>query len=125
MGVCVMKSFMLNMATIKEDYCSREIYMLLIKKGFDGEIHTSFDDEGYTQPSITLQMAMKWLKEVHNLFVFPFPQMNTNKFWTEIYQLSDNQQWENLYCESINLQDYPTYEQACEAAIKYCLENLI
>jgi hypothetical protein len=73
----------------------------------------------------TLQMVMKWLREKHNLFVFPFPQMNTNKFWTEIYQLSDNQEWENLYYESIDLQDYSTYEEACEAAIKYCLENLI
>ena len=73
----------------------------------------------------TLQMAMKWLREVHNLFIFPFPQRNTNKFWTEIFQLSDNQEWENLYCESIDLQDYQTCEEACEAAIKYCLENLV
>ena len=70
-------------------------------------------------------MACKWLREEHNLFIFPFPQMNTNKFWTEIYQLSDNQEWENLYCESIDLQDYSTYEEAVEAALKYCLENLI
>jgi len=73
----------------------------------------------------TLQTVMKWLREVHNLFIFPFPQMNTNKFWTEIFQLSDNQEWENLYCESIDLQDYSTYEEACEAALKYCLEHLI
>ena len=73
----------------------------------------------------TLQMAMKWLRETHNLFVFPFPQMNTNKFWVEIYQLSNSQEWENLYCESMDLQDYPLYEQACESGIRYCLENLI
>lgn len=50
------------MATIKEDYCSKEIYRLLLEKGFDGEIHTTYDNEGYTQPSITLQVAMKWLR---------------------------------------------------------------
>ena len=73
----------------------------------------------------TLQMAMKWLRKEHNLFVFPFPQMNANKFWVEIYQLSDNKEWENLYCESIDLKDYPLYEEACEAGIQYCLQNLI
>ena len=34
---------------ITEDYCSQEVYRLLREKGFDGEIHTTFDKEGYTQ----------------------------------------------------------------------------
>lgn len=112
------------MKTITEDYCSQQAYEFRLK-GFDGEIHITFDKNGYTLESITLQTAMKWLREVHNLFVFPFPQMNTNKFWVEIFQLSDNQEWENLYCESIDLKDYSTYEEACDAGIKYCLKNLI
>jgi hypothetical protein len=131
------------MVTITEDYVSFETAKLLKEKGFDepcymayvptnrkhimrndaGHSNSMHPDDYYAVP--TLQMAMKWLREVYNLFVFPFPQMNTNKFWVEIYQLSDNQEWENLYCESIDLQDYSTYEEACEAAIKYCLENLI
>ena len=122
-----------------EDYVSFETSKLLKKSGFDSnEIScinvfkghtykiqgTVIDaDEDVTIP--TIQMAMKWLRETQNLFVFPFPQMNANKFWVEIYQLSDNKEWENLYCESIDLKDYPLYEQACEAGIKYCLENLI
>lgn len=57
------------MATITEDYCSQEVYRLLREKGFDGEVHTTFDEEGYTQPSITLQMAMKWLRKVHKLWI--------------------------------------------------------
>ena len=122
-----------------EDYVSFETSKLLKKSGFDSnEIScinvfkghtykiqgTVIDaDEDGTIP--TIQMAMKWLRETQNLFVFPFPQMNANKFWVEIYQLSDNKEWENLYCESIDLKDYLLYEQACEAGIKYCLENLI
>jgi len=131
------------MAQITEDYVSFEIAKLLKEKGFDEPCYLGYNKNGeyfptnnrsnsqIVQPDFcficcpTLQMAMKWLREVYNLFIFPFPQMNTNKFWTEIYQLSDNQEWENIYCESIDLQDYPTYEQAAEAAIKYCLENLI
>lgn len=127
------------MTNIKEDYVSYETAKLLKKSGFSSDEITCFEvfeghtciiqgtvidvDEDVTIP--TIQMAMKWLRETQNLFVFPFPQMNANKFWVEIYQLSDNKEWENLYCESIDLKDYPLYEQACEAGIKYCLENLI
>ena len=134
---------------LEENYVSFEIAKLLKDKGFDIETYTYWDLTTMTKtPKIgiesvsrnwnykwkpfslpmsapTLQMTMKWLREVHNLFVFPFPQMNTNKFWVEIYQLSDNQEWKNLYCETIDLEDYSSYEEACEAAIKYCLENLI
>ena len=126
---------------ITEDYISFEVAKLLKEKGFDEiKCNTCYKWNGnfcnnrrsmsgidneicYQAP--TLQMAMKWLRETHNLFVFPFPQMNTNKFWVEIYQLSNSQEWENLYCESIDLQDYPLYEQACEFGIRYCLEKLI
>ena len=128
---------------IAEDYVSFEVAKLLKEKGFDEETRGYYPIKGdatgrlmfgseynhnHSQVQIstpTLQMVMKWLRETHNLFVFPFPQMNTNKFWVEIYQLSDNQEWENLYCESIDLQDYPLYEQACEAAVRYCLKNLV
>lgn len=129
------------MSAITEDYVSFETAKLLKDKWFnepclyyyfsDGIIGRRKGLKDRNCPSVntfsmpTHQMAIKWLREIQNLFVFPFPQVNTNKFWVEIYQLSDNQEWENLYCESIDLQDYPTYEKACEAAIKYCLENLI
>lgn len=130
---------------ITEDYVSFETAKLLKEKGFDVYVRSFYEKDEYkTKEELcenealwnwnissfrysapTLQMAMKWLREAHNLFVFPFPQMNTNKFWVEIYQLHNNQEWANLYCESIDLQDYSSYEEACEAAIKYCLENLI
>jgi len=128
-----------------EDYVSFETAKLLKEKRFDWECRAfyvkskecgielfpsdrshNYNDDVYPRISApTHQMAMKWLRETHNLFVFPFPQMNTNKFWVEIFQLSDSQEWVNLYCESIELQDYQAQEEACEAGIKYCLENLI
>ena len=130
---------------ITEDYVSFEVAKLLKEKGFNIQcwmyyspdtfgpkmFHTQRKGNSQLIPEWeecvcpTIQLAMKWLRETQNLFVFPFPQMNANKFWVEIYQLSDNKEWENLYCESIDLKDYPLYEQACEAGIKYCLENLI
>jgi len=112
------------MATIKEDYCSQEVYRLLIEKGFDGEIHTTYDKEGYTQASITLQIAMKWLREVHNWTIcispyWPEGDMRNKLTWYyDIHSLIDNRSFrESGYTDN--------YTEACEAAIKYSLENLI
>ena len=111
------------MATITEDYCSQEVYRLLREKGFDGEIHTTFDKEGYTQASITLQMAMKWLREVHNLYiqtaVTSWPQKG---YSVHIYMYNDH--YNNF--EEVPFVEYKeSYEKACEAACIYALKNLI
>ena len=108
------------MTTIKEDYCSKEIYRLLIEKGFDGEIHTSYDEEGYTQASITLQMAMKWLREVHNICIVVSSSMFWGKYNVSIYKKGNDYPF-GFDGDSL----IPSYEEACEAAIKYCLENFI
>ena len=112
---------------IQEDYCSKEIYRLLIEKGFDGEVHTTFDKEGYTQPSITLQMAMKWLREVHNIFIaieivpHVTVTMEQKYYFFKLYK--DRRPCKSPLNDSVRL--YSSYEEATEAAIKYSLKNLI
>ena len=65
----------------------------------------------------TLQMAMKWLREVYGLFIRITEDMTGNVFEWSVYQ-------KNYGCKaSTYVED--SYEQACETAIKYCLENLI
>ena len=72
---------------MEEDYVSFEIAKLLKEKGFDESCYQKYDDEGYlsfnhvgyinaekptedfSALAPTLQMAMKWLREVHNLFI--------------------------------------------------------
>ena len=66
----------------------------------------------------TLQMAMKWLREVHNLHI---RSDRASKYWN--YTIRKLRPF-NTKDLSYNV-DFNTYEQACEAAIKYCLENLI
>ena len=108
------------MATITEDYCSQEVYRLLREKGFDGEVHTTFDKEGYTQASITLQVAMKWLREVHSLHIWIGHAAGKVLPWYyEIHGMSDGK------VKHIGGIQCGSYEVTCEAAIKYCLENLI
>lgn len=113
------------MAAITEDYCSKEIYKLLIEKGFDGEVHTSFDKEGYTQASITLQMAMKWLRQDHKLHIQIWI-LEEKGYWFDIEKILNAQyKHKSLYSTGLEEIYFETYEEAVEAALKYVLENLI
>ena len=124
---------------ITEDYVSFETAKLLKEKGFDwecigyyvddepndvkysflGETNSTWESRCCSAP--TLQMAMKWLREEHNRFI----EISTDKapnfkdiiFRPAIYDKEIGCLWES--------DNFPTYEQACDAAIKYCLENLI
>lgn len=121
---------------ITEDYCSFEVAKLLKEKGFDeycrsyyelGEPrvyvgsngvcnNTMFQDESnecIARP--THQMAMKWLREKHNLHI----EVIYNPYYEEYKSCMYKNIGEYNYTEF-----YSTYEEAVEAAIKYSLENL-
>lgn len=74
-------------------------------------------NHGYLAP--TLQMAMKWLREVHKIHVviYPYGDYSCDNYQFDVYK--DN----SLVVSKDD--GYITYEQACESGIKYCLENLI
>lgn len=133
---------------IKEDYVNFEVAKLLKEKGFNGEClsmyltpkpysgmgnpkepkiaphgRDSHYYEGYLYQceAPTLQMVMKWLREtfeIHCQIDCPIAASN----W--VYGIRDlnKDEWLTDYR---NMGDNDTYEEACEAAIKYCLENLI
>lgn len=121
---------------ITEDYVSFETAKLLKEKGFKIP-YDSFrgvyingifkrlnpgDGYGYNLGDeivdvCSLQMAMKWLREVHGLHVDIDPL--EGNWCTKIVELED-------LCEvDRGIALYGTYEEACETAIKYCLEKLI
>lgn len=124
---------------ITEDYVSFEIAKLLKEKGFDCLCHSYFrkdnpnnlvketcganwNDAPFFTSRPTLQMAMKWFREVHNVVIVIDVCRETEREGFYCWQLEDNHtgDWiENIVGEC------PTYEEACEEAIKYCLENLI
>lgn len=128
---------------ITEDYVSYETAKLLQEKGVEGDCEYTgwigesgshyFPDDTYLDddemiaaqkdrkefvPLISLQMAMKWLREkeifvevTHTLFSSPHKyQYSIFRTEPEFYTTGD---------------EHKSYEEACEAAIKYCLENLI
>lgn len=128
---------------ITEDYVSFETAKLLKEKGFDGDVDLWFDENGATffemerdrvndwsvrkghkvYPHPTLQMAMKWLREVHNIFIAinMIPDIIQKHYFFKPYV------GEKIYNFPLDysVEFYTTYEEACMAAIKYCLENLI
>ena len=129
---------------IIEDYVSFETAKLLKEKGFDAHLHVYYSSEGLVQWMTgkkwmqnkdltstacirpTLQMAMKWLRERHNLFIFISTWLKhkdgTIQYYYEIRNLNDKD-FETITESTIT--EFNSPEKTCEVAIKYCLENLI
>ena len=124
------------MKEITEDYVNFEIAKILKEKGFDITLcNTCYKYNGkfcnnrksmsgvdnmICYPAPTLQMARKWLIENYNIHIevryFPMPN---------IYRyviIHSPATFENI---DSHPQYFNTDEEACEAAIKYCLTNLI
>lgn len=109
---------------IKEDYVSFETAKLLEEKGFDiDDCEVHYDPTDHTSYEITLQMAMKWLREKHKCCIVISPEVTDDDGsggclwgWSVSIYLVPKHTSEYLY---------EPYEEACEAAIRYCLENLI
>ena len=123
------------MATITEDYVSFEIAKLLKEKGFNEptlayaysddtigyysrpRVTDTFNVEAGRIPLPTIQMAMKWLREVHNIKVNVF--YNNSNYAIEYFESNT----QTGVGKSVFIGDgYDVYEQACEVAIKYCLD---
>ena len=142
---------------ITEDYVSFEIAKLLKEKGFD-EIcravyvirderlvhctrHNIFDftnnerikevgdgDTAILAP--TIQMTMRWLREVHhihiNLDIHWLYFANALGWMYTIEKILENGvDYVSSEGDENDKTFYSTYEEACESAIKYCLKNLI
>ena len=123
---------------ISEDYISYETAKLLKEKGFDefcyyyymenGRLKlTNWDKEHNFCPSPTVQMVVKWLREKHNLAIATY--LTRGGWRSGVSRIKFN--GEGFIVDIIdgiddgNIPNCDTYEQACESAIKYCLENLI
>ena len=121
---------------IQEDYVSFETAKLLKEKGFDESVNR-FYETSTGQPSLvrseycrnsytisyaapTLQMAMKWLREKGIVITIDY---NDDSDCEDNERYGFSVYWNSL--KKVDLATYTTYEEACEAAIKYCLINLV
>ena len=122
---------------ITEDYCSFEVAKLLKEKGFDEKTLSYYEDnvlchgdwnEWNRSPlghiaAPTHQMAMKWLREVHGIFI----AINNDDldFNWQCYDLINRGSTLDPKILSESYAGYKIYEKAVEAALKYSLENVI
>lgn len=119
---------------ITEDYVSFEIAKLLKEKGFNELTPLSYSlPYGYEShipccngvdtdfvSRITIQMAMKWLREVHNIDIIINVSSKDESDDKRKYTYAIVSK---LFIGTDNVKR--TYEESCESAIKYCLEKLI
>lgn len=126
------------MEAITEDYVSFETAKLLKDKGFDEICYLGYNKNGEYVPTSnrtnsqiiqpdfcficcpTLQMAMKWLRKIYHIHIRLINAIDES-YKYEIYP-REGKYISKCFTDRCY---YETYEQACEAAIKYCLENLI
>ena len=122
---------------ITEDYVSFETAKLLKEKGFDEVCKTayetitnkheveqcSFSDWGKLNQvkRPTLQMAMKWLRIEKDIAIENTLGTGSKDCW--VSGVTKNYNTEKAIFMKVFVEF--SYEKACEAAIKYCLENLI
>lgn len=129
---------------INEDYVSFKIAKLLKEKGFDentpvnyfvgddkprgcivGEMiyHKRLEEDTHLIACPTLQMAMKWLREVHSLYIDIVTSFSQDGI---CYTFSCSNTMDLIQgTKGTSYHEYQTYEEACEAGIKYVLEKLI
>ena len=117
------------MTKLYDDYCSKEVTDLLKEKGFKcGATYSKGfvkDGDGFVgglvrhEDNITHQRAMKWLRE-NNIIITPQPEYfscNRCESWgIDIWAFGNYEKLPG---------DFPKYEEAVEAALKYSLVNLI
>jgi hypothetical protein len=123
---------------ITEDFVSFETAKLMKEKGFDIYVSSFYDVDGefsrkeadwnwnigsrYSAP--TLQMAAKWLREVHHCVICITP---LTFYCGEIVSKWGYCIWadDNTEVDEESSPRLESYEEAAESAIKYCLEKLI
>ena len=128
---------------ITEDYVSFETAKLLKEKKFNAECRAyyitykdkslklclasgsaNFNNKAPSRTSApSLGLAMKWLRELYDIEIYPYhssiSRLASWFFTIERFYYTESKQ--------LHLSDdyYLSYEEACEDAIRYCLENLI
>ena len=127
------------MESITEDYCTYEVSKLLKEKGFDWKclahwfigidrnFSISVTPQNWNEVKTDLdwlscpthQMAMKWLRKKGIRICIDYNNMSGDWYAT-IAKEYDGQMGERIRSEHFTL-----YEEAVDAALKYCLTELI
>lgn len=125
---------------VEEVIVSYRLAKLLQAKGFEGEYSRSYDYGAIPAP--TLQVAKKWIREIHNIDInidacvgmlgikryVPIIYTYKTEYFDErpiLRQIRKGLYFKNDKGFISALQDFETYEEACEEAIFFILDELI
>ena len=122
-----------------EDSATRTLFYSPIRENHNAsiennelDIHINISSGKMSSP--TLQMVMKWLREKQNLFIeiqYYGCEADKKAHFEYSYVISEFVKIDNKICTVVGLKEkkakarFSSYEEACESAIKCCLENLI
>lgn len=113
---------------MKEAYVKLETAKLLKEKGFDWDTDKVYERslmacryEDYPMP--TQQMACRWLRETYGLWVVPIHWLYGGCYF-KIYKCYGKVWKDNVY-DYTDYENFDEPEDAVEAALQYCLTNLI
>lgn len=126
---------------IEEQYISFETSKLLKEKGFKELCHSYYHDNAgkrFVQKSVganwndepiyvscpTQSVAMRWLREKHELLISVNPTLDKDLALCVMYYIWDVDDKESDAITS-GLYSFESYEECVEDAIKYCLKNLV
>lgn len=128
---------------IEDGYVSYEIAELLKAKGFDIPVHTFYNPKkiphwlkldpclinrnaGVQISAPSHQMVMKWLREKYKIFIEIGVSIDLNGKYHYSFRLL-NSTCKNILepKDLVKMGFKDTFGEACEEALKYCLENLI
>ena len=112
---------------------------MLDKAGIEAHHVIAFEKGGSWYKKYTLDIACKWLREAHRLFIrvtadyeYVDPDWDSDNdemrifYKIEINRFTDkNEVSDETWQKPIEEVEFETYEEAIEAAIRYCLKNLI
>lgn len=115
------------MGYISEDYCSEELSGMLMERGYIGATNTYLGKDDINVKQITIQSAMKWLREEKHYYIQIMLDgwaLGDHSGYYVVIQKTDSN-FELMLSNVLDEVFYKIYEEACETAIKYCLENLI
>ena len=112
----------------KERYASFEVAKLLQEKGFEGETHKVFDEDGELYdnstlksiPAPTQQVACDWCQEKDVLITYDLSNPFNDKLIVKVYREDYDLDWVEA---TTIIRD--TLETAINAALEYALKNLI
>jgi len=119
---------------ITEDYCSPGLAQALQEKAKElfEYYHLADDEKTGLYKTVTHQRVMKWLREEKGFHIVSNisydisidtdgNEVDRRIFW--FFEILSSYSGNVIYIEEMT--EYDSYEESVEAALKYCLENLI